>query len=164
MTCIVGMTNGSQWAIACDGAAYNDNQGTFARLREPKVWKHQDTLLGESGFGNVRQLVATCPVSDAAGIAAHLRTNGATGSWRLLVVAQDGVWELDDSGSIHQWDDDFGSIGAGEAYCRGVVTEMLYLRSPTPFKVVTHTLDLAIKHVIDARGPVEYIVQRGKKT
>jgi hypothetical protein len=158
MTAIVGMTNGRQWAIACDSGAYNDAQGTFARPRQPKVWQHDNALFGCSGGSNVRQLVNTCESSEPERIAEHL--SGAKGSWRLLIVRQEGVWELDDDGSLYQWDEDFGAIGAGEAYCRGVISEMLYLKNPSPFKVVTHALDLAVKSVTDARPPVQYLVKR----
>lgn len=162
MTVIVGMTDGEKWSIAADRGVSRDC-GPSAQML--KVWRQRDSLVGMSGSGAAEWLVKAVESGDPYEMARHLIGIVPFQGWRLLVVRQEGCYEIDDNFMITPFDRKYAAIGGAEPFVLGVIATLeKYQDADDPERVVRYAAQRAIDNIHGCCGPVDVMTLHAEHT
>lgn len=158
MTAIIGVTDGTTWAIGAE-RGLTDGSGVDLTALHPKVWRSGAALIGMAGGGAADwALKKRLDLDDPVEIAQYLLDQRLQTGWRVLVVRQDGLTVVDDNLDVATFAGGVGAIGHAEPFCLGAMAVLLATDQVLPVEdLIRMTLKLALQHVGNLRGPIDVI-------
>lgn len=146
MTVIAAYWTKNSAAIGGDSGAFDVDQDLLQISTIPKVWSGPDYLVGVAGLQ--RAINAGQMIHDTTpyGFAQEMSKAGVEGDWTALMVREDGVWHIDNAGSVFHFEEPYGAIGSGQAVALGALAAYQVGGEEIPVRAVHMALHVAGKH------------------
>jgi ATP-dependent protease HslVU (ClpYQ) peptidase subunit len=157
MTCIAGYTDGKVCAIAADSGAFDGSYSVT--VKEPKVWRADNALIGVAGSFRVMEIVRESRLSDAKSIRDLISSSVLIkdgDEWEVIVVKPGGLWYIGGDHSIGQYRNNYLSIGSGAPYAVGALW-VASKNGESPAVAVEQAVRAAVEHHTYASLPVKVL-------